>query len=136
MFVYRQTQKPAHTSVSVLMVRWDGEDTETPKADTDTLEHLLRERYGYTIHRYNITSCARASLKLGVRIRSFLESQRPEHLLVVYYAGRSVLGTDNELYWTRCVLLLFYLLPSIPLCVMTSGLTRHDCVLIESSWMQ
>lgn len=136
MFICRQTQKPTHTSVSVLMVRWDGEGTETPEADTDTLEHLLRERYGYTIHRYNITSCARASLKLGVRIRSFLESQGPEHLLIVYYAGRSVLGTDNELYWTRCVSLLFRLLPSIPLRATAIGVAWHDHVLIESSWMQ
>lgn len=136
MCIYRQTQKPAHTSVSVLMLRWDGEGTETPKADTDTLEHLLRERYGYTIHRYSITAGARASLKLGVRIRSFLESQGPEHLLIVYYAGCSVLGTDNELYWTRCVSLLFCLLPSVLLRATAIGASWHRHILIESLWMQ
>ncbi|KXJ90784.1 hypothetical protein Micbo1qcDRAFT_135059 [Microdochium bolleyi] len=107
MLICRQTQKPLHTKASVLILQWegyggDGDATGTPAADVRALEHVLHERYRYSTHRYSIPSAAgsRSSLKLGVRVRSFLEEQGPDHLLIVVYAGHSGLDPDGEVHWT------------------------------------
>jgi hypothetical protein len=39
------------------------------------------------------------SIKLGVQMASFLEHARPNHLLIIYYAGYGYVGADNQLYW-------------------------------------
>lgn len=113
MLICRQAQKPPHAKVSVLTLRWErggdgggGEDAVTPEDDVLALEHLLRERYRYTTHRYSIPSAAgsRSSLKLGISIRSFLESQGPEHLLIMFYAGHSCLDANGDICWARWVL--------------------------------
>ena len=42
MYIYNQTLKPQHRSVSVLMLRW--EDDTSVEADLDALEKVFRER--------------------------------------------------------------------------------------------
>ncbi|KAI0386891.1 hypothetical protein F5Y04DRAFT_73478 [Hypomontagnella monticulosa] len=97
MLIYRQTQKSPYTKTSVLILRWE-EDNAVEQELTD-LDHVLRERYNYRTERFNIPTIANPSVKLGVRMASFLENAAPDHLLIIYYAGYGYVGADNQLYW-------------------------------------
>ena len=97
MLIQRQTQKYLYTSVSVLMLRWDEDTSVDP--DLAALERVFRERYNYHTDKWLIPTVANPSIKLGVQMASFLDSARPEHLLVVCYAGHGYVDADNQLYW-------------------------------------
>ncbi|KAI1862619.1 uncharacterized protein JN550_010144 [Neoarthrinium moseri] len=97
MLIYRQSQKSPYSNVSVLILRW--EDDGPPDPELAALEQVLDERYNYRIERWNIPTKTNPSLKLGVRMSTFLERQGPDHLLIVYYAGHSYVGVDNQLFW-------------------------------------
>ncbi|KAJ3560538.1 hypothetical protein NPX13_g9267 [Xylaria arbuscula] len=97
MLIYRQSQRSPHTQVSVLLLRWE-DDTAT-ELDLVALEQVLRERYTYGTDRWVIPAIPNASMKLGVRLTSFLESASPDHLLIIHYAGHSFVATDKQLYW-------------------------------------
>ncbi|KAK4121041.1 hypothetical protein N657DRAFT_683158 [Parathielavia appendiculata] len=96
-YIQQQTLKPKHTSVSVLMLRWE-EDTSV-EPDLLALENVFRERYHYHTEKWAIPTVPNPSIKLGVQMASFLENARPDHLLVIYYAGHGYVGPDNQLYW-------------------------------------
>ncbi|KAK4444869.1 zinc finger Y-chromosomal protein 1 [Podospora aff. communis PSN243] len=97
MHIYQQTLKSSHTTVSVLMLRW--EEDESVEPDLLALEKVFMERYNYQTDKWTIPSVPNPSIKLGVQIASFLDNARPDHLLIIYYAGHGYLGTDNQLYW-------------------------------------
>ncbi len=97
MLIYRQTQKCPYASVSVLLLRWE-EDTSVEN-DLVALEKVFRERYNYHTDKWQIPTVPNPSIKLGVQMASFLENAHPDHLLIVYYAGHSYIGPDNQLYW-------------------------------------
>ncbi|KAK3301448.1 uncharacterized protein B0H64DRAFT_335148 [Chaetomium fimeti] len=95
--IQQQTLRPKHTSVSVLMLRWE-EDTSV-EPDLLALEQVFRERYHYHTDKWAIPTVPNPSVKLGVRMASFLDNARPDHLLIIYYAGHGYVGPDNQLYW-------------------------------------
>ncbi|KAL2128385.1 hypothetical protein VTI74DRAFT_9255 [Chaetomium olivicolor] len=95
--IQQLTLKPKHTSVSVLMLRWE-EDSSVEK-DLLALEKVFRERYNYHTDKWAIPTVANPSIKLGVQMASFLDNARPDHLLIIYYAGHGYVGPDNQLYW-------------------------------------
>lgn len=97
MHIYQQTLKTQHTSVSVLMLRWE-EDTSV-EPDLLALEKVFRERYNYHTEKWAIPTVLNPSIKLGVQMASFLENAGPDHLLIIYYAGHGYVGPDNQLYW-------------------------------------
>ncbi|KAB5577532.1 hypothetical protein GE09DRAFT_1051735 [Coniochaeta sp. 2T2.1] len=97
MLIHRQTQKYPYSSVSVLMLRW--EEDASVENDLLALEKVFREKYNYHTDKWQIPTVPNPSIKLGVQMASFLENARPDHLLIVYYAGYGYLGTDNQLYW-------------------------------------
>ncbi|KAK0719496.1 hypothetical protein B0H67DRAFT_154049 [Lasiosphaeris hirsuta] len=97
MHIYQQTLKSQHTNVSVLLLRWD-EDTSV-EPDLLALEKVFRERYNYHTDKWAIPTVPNPSIKLGARIASFLENARPDHLLIIYYAGHGYVGPDNQLLW-------------------------------------
>lgn len=104
MLIYRQSQKSPYTNVSVLILRWEEEKNETANhanQELAALEQVFRERYNYRTERWVIPAKSNASVKLGIRIQSFLERQSPDHLLVVYYAGHAYVAMDNQLFWAR-----------------------------------
>ena len=113
--IQQQTLKPKHSSVSVLMLRWE-EDTSVEQ-DLLALERVFRERYHYQTDRWAIPTVPNPSTKLGVRMASFLDNARPDHLLVIYYAGHGYVGPDNQLFWARWVA------PGVPVRAVLSGLT-------------
>lgn len=102
MYIQQQTLKPKHSGVSVLMLRWE-EDTAV-EPDLAALEKVFRERYHYQVDKWAIPTVPNPSVKLGVQMASFLESARPDHLLIIYYAGHGFVGQDNKLYWAWYVL--------------------------------
>ncbi|AEO62234.1 uncharacterized protein THITE_2106180 [Thermothielavioides terrestris NRRL 8126] len=95
--IQQQTLRPKHTSVSVLMLRWE-EDTSVEQ-DLLALEKVFRERYHYHTVKWAIPTVPNPSTKLGIQIASFLDNARPDHLLIIYYAGHGYVGPDNQLYW-------------------------------------
>jgi hypothetical protein len=105
MLIYRQSQISPYSNASVLILRWEEEndDKEDAAADQDLVafEQVLRERYNYPTERWDIPTVPNASVKLGVKLQSFLERQAPNHLLIVYYAGYAYAGVDSQLVWAR-----------------------------------
>lgn len=97
MHIYQQTLKSQHTNVSVLLLRWD-EDTSV-EPDLLALEKVFRERYNYHTDKWAIPTVPNPSIKLGAQIVSFVENARPDHLLIIYYAGHGYVGPDNQLFW-------------------------------------
>ncbi|CAP72575.1 uncharacterized protein PODANS_2_70 [Podospora anserina S mat+] len=97
MHIHQQTLKPQHTSVSVLMLRW--EDDTSVEQDLLALEKVFIERYNYHTDKWAIPTVPNPSIKLGVQMASFLDNARPDHLLIIYYAGHGYVGSDNQLYW-------------------------------------
>ncbi|KAI1438356.1 hypothetical protein GGR50DRAFT_704530 [Xylaria sp. CBS 124048] len=97
MLIYRQTRRSHYAKVSVLLLRWD--DDNVTELDLVALERVLRERYNYRTDLWTIPTIPTASVKLAMRMFSFLESAGPDHLLIVHYAGYSYIGSDQELYW-------------------------------------
>ncbi|KAK3325150.1 hypothetical protein B0H66DRAFT_111059 [Apodospora peruviana] len=97
MHIYQQTLKPHHTSVSVLLLRWEEDMSVEP--DLLALENVFQERYKYHTDRWAIPTVPNPSIKLGVQMAAFLENARPDHLLIIYYAGHGFVGPDNQLYW-------------------------------------
>ena len=99
MHIYRQTQKSRYSDVSVLLLRW--EDDVSVEQDLSSLEKVFRERYNYRTERWNIPTTPNPVSKLAAHMAPFLEHARPDHLLIIYYAGHGFIGTDNLLYWAR-----------------------------------
>ncbi|GAW16284.1 hypothetical protein ANO14919_057070 [Xylariales sp. No.14919] len=97
MLIYRQSQRSPYNKVSVLLLRW--EDDTAAELELVALEQVLRERYSYRTDRWVIPAITNASMKLGVRMASFLESAGPDHLLIIHYAGYSFVSSDKQLYW-------------------------------------
>ncbi|KAI1778150.1 hypothetical protein F4818DRAFT_405048 [Hypoxylon cercidicola] len=97
MLIYRQSQKSPYTDVSVLILRW--EEDNAIEHDLVALDQVFRERYNYRTERFNIPTVANPSIKLGVRVASFLEQASPDHLFIIYYAGFGYVGVDSQLYW-------------------------------------
>lgn len=67
--------------------------------DVAALDQLLQNKYNYTTQRWQIPTVPNPSIKLGVQMASFLENARPNHLLIIYYAGYGYLGADGHMYW-------------------------------------
>ncbi|KAI6782681.1 uncharacterized protein J7T54_000824 [Emericellopsis cladophorae] len=97
MLIQRQTERPPYREVSVLLLKWD--DDNSSDEETTVLESVLRNTYHYHTQRWEIPSCPNPSIKLGVQIASFLENPRPDHLLIIHYAGHGFVGQDGQFYW-------------------------------------
>ncbi|KAI0142226.1 hypothetical protein GGR57DRAFT_393998 [Xylariaceae sp. FL1272] len=97
MLIQRQSQKPSYENVSVLLLSW--EDDNAAEQDILALEQVFRERYKYRTEKYTIPAVPNASVKLGVRVASFLEPAGPDTLLIVHYAGYAFVGSDKQMYW-------------------------------------
>jgi len=97
MLIQRQTERPPYSEVSVLLLKWEG-DTSSDE-ETTVLESVLRNTYHFHTQRWEIPSCPNPSIKLGVQIASFLENPRPDHLLIIHYAGHGFVGQDGQFYW-------------------------------------
>ncbi|KAG5948942.1 hypothetical protein E4U53_006091 [Claviceps sorghi] len=97
MLIQRQTERPPYSHVSVLLLSWD----DDPSVDEDlaAFEAILHNKYNYVTHRWQIPTVPNPSIKLGVQMASFLETARPSHLLIIYYAGHGFVGGDGHLYW-------------------------------------
>ena len=96
MLIKRQTERPSYSDVSVLLLRW--EDDESVEEDLSSLEKVFRS-YNYDTQQWKIPTVPNPSIKLGVQMASFLENARPDHLLIIYYAGYGYVGSDSQLYW-------------------------------------
>ncbi|KAH7121339.1 hypothetical protein EDB81DRAFT_228235 [Dactylonectria macrodidyma] len=97
MLIQRQTERPSYTDVSVLLLRW--EEDESVDEDLFALERVFQKQYNFRTERWNIPTVANPSIKLGVQMASFLEHARANHLLIIYYAGHGYAGADGQLFW-------------------------------------
>jgi hypothetical protein len=97
MLIQRQTERMTYSNVSVLLLRW--EDDVSVDSDLAELETVLQKQYNYSTQRWHIPTVPNPSIKLGVQMASFLEHARPNHLLIIYYAGHGYVGSDGQLFW-------------------------------------
>ncbi|GAB0132930.1 hypothetical protein EsDP_00001350 [Epichloe bromicola] len=97
MLIQRQTERLPYGDVSVLLLSW--EEDRSVDEDITAFENILHNKYNYVTHRWQIPTVPNPSIKLGVQMASFLENARPNHLLVIYYAGHGYLGGEGHLYW-------------------------------------
>lgn len=98
MLIYAQANRSPYTSVTVLMLRW--EDDMSVEPDLMLLQKVFRERFNFRTETWCIPSCPNPSVKLTMQMASHIEYARPDHLLVVYYAGYGFIGSDHNLYWS------------------------------------
>ncbi|CAN8105793.1 unnamed protein product [Discula destructiva] len=98
MHIYGKMQRPPrYKNVSVLLLRWE-EDTAA-QHELVELEKTFRERYNYHTEKWSIPTVPNPSIKLNVQMAPFIEHAGSDHLLIVYYAGHSYVGSDKQLYW-------------------------------------
>jgi len=97
MLIYAQANRSLYTSVSVLLLRW--EDDLSVEQDLLQLQKVFRERFNYRTESWSIPSCPNPSIKLTMQMAQLIEHARPDHLLIVYYAGYGFVGSDHNLYW-------------------------------------
>lgn len=97
MLIQRQTERHPYTDVSVLLLRW--EEDESVDEDLAALEQVFQKQYKFRTERWHIPTVANPSIKLGVQMASFLEHARANQLLIIYYAGHGYVGSDGQLYW-------------------------------------
>ncbi|KAF4629681.1 hypothetical protein G7Y89_g8464 [Cudoniella acicularis] len=97
MLIYAQANRSPYTSVSVLLLRW--EDDLTVEPDLMLLQKVFRERFNFRTETWSIPSCPNPSVKLTMQMAQHIEYARSDHLLIVYYAGHSFVGSDHNLYW-------------------------------------
>ncbi|CAF3437262.1 unnamed protein product [Fusarium graminearum] len=97
MLIQRQTERHPYTDVSVLLLRW--EDDESVDEDLTALEQVLQKQYKYRTEKWHIPTVPDLSKKLGVQMASFLEHAKPNHLLIIYYAGHGYVSSDGQLFW-------------------------------------
>ncbi|KAM0236768.1 hypothetical protein ACHAPO_004809 [Fusarium lateritium] len=97
MLIQRQTERHPYTDVSVLLLRW--EDDETVDEDLVALEQVLQKQYKYRTEKWHIPTVPNPSIKLGVQMASFLEHAKANHLLIIYYAGHGYVSSDGQLFW-------------------------------------
>lgn len=97
MLIQRQTERPPYTDVSVLLLRWEEDDSVDE--DLVALEQVFQKQYNFRTERWHIPTVPNPSIKLGVQMASFLEHARANHLLIIYYAGHGYAGADGQLFW-------------------------------------
>lgn len=97
MLIQRQTERPPYTDVSVLLVSW--QDNSATHDDLVALEQTFQKHYNFGTQRWEIPTVPNPSIKLGIQLASFLENARPNHLLIIYYAGHGFVSPDGQLYW-------------------------------------
>ncbi|WZH43151.1 hypothetical protein QYS62_004153 [Fusarium acuminatum] len=97
MLIQRQTERHPYTDVSVLLLRW--EEDESVDEDLVTLEQVLQKQYRYRTEKWHIPTVPNPSIKLGVQMASFLDNAKANHLLIIYYAGHGYVSSDGQLFW-------------------------------------
>lgn len=102
MYIYgKMERRSRYKKVSVLLLRW--EEDVAQEGEVSEIEKVLDGRYGYHIEKWTIPTCPNPTLKLSVQMGSFIDQAGSDHLLIIYYAGHSYVGPDNQVYWARCV---------------------------------
>lgn len=97
MLIYRQASQSVYKDVTVLMLRWEEDTTVEP--ELLALEKVFQERYNYKTDVWTIPTCPNPSIKLGVYMSRILHDARPDHLLIIYYAGHGYVDSNSQLYW-------------------------------------
>ncbi|KAK5994887.1 hypothetical protein PT974_03274 [Cladobotryum mycophilum] len=97
MLIQRQTERLPYSDVSVLLLSW--EEDQTVHEDLIAFEQVMQKQYNFNTQRWQIPTVPNPSIKLGVQMASFLENVRPNHLLIIYYAGYGYASSDGQLYW-------------------------------------
>ncbi|KAH7313842.1 hypothetical protein B0I35DRAFT_355732 [Stachybotrys elegans] len=97
MLIQRQAERSPYSDVSVLLLRW--EEDQSVDEDLANLDQVLQSQYNFNTQRWHIPTVPNPSIKLGVQMAQFLEHGRPNHLLIIYYAGYGYVSSDGQLYW-------------------------------------
>jgi len=97
MLIYAQANRSPYSTVSVLLLRW--EDDPSHEEDLQSLEGVFRNRFNYHTESWAIPTGGNPFSKLAAQMAQHIQYARPDHLLIVYYAGYGFVGSDHNLYW-------------------------------------
>jgi len=97
MLIYAQANRSPYSTVSVLLLRW--EDDTTHEEDLLSLEGVFRDRFNYQTESWAIPTGGNSFSKLAAQMAQQIQNARPDHLLIVYYAGYGFVASDHNLYW-------------------------------------
>lgn len=97
MLIYAQANRASYASASVLLLRW--EDDTSVTADVQALHAVLQDRFNFRTTHWSIPTCPNPLAKLTLQLAQQIDFARPDHLLIIYYAGYGFVGSDSHLYW-------------------------------------
>lgn len=108
MYMYgKMPRRPRYKKVSVVLLRWD--EDAAAQHELAEVADVFRKKYNYHTEMWSIPNGLNPSIKLNVQMAPFIEHAATDHLLIVYYAGYSYVGSDKQLYWARYVAPSFFL---------------------------
>lgn len=97
MLIQRQMERPSYAEASVLLLRW--EEDESTEQELAALEKVFQTNYHYRTQQWLIPTVPNPSAKLSAQVAQFLDTAKPNNLLIIYYAGHGLVGSDGQLYW-------------------------------------
>lgn len=92
-----QENKLPYNAVNVLLLRW--EDDIDSDNDLQALKKMFAERYNYNTDTFTLPTSEDAESKLSSEITKHIENTTQGTLLVIYYTGHTMIGSEKELYW-------------------------------------
>jgi len=83
-----------YPQVHVLLLLWEADDLGV-KEEIKTLRHVFRDRFNFEIQSYEIPS-TKPDKALKRRIFDFLDFDKNDKLLIVYYGGHARMGLHSN----------------------------------------
>ncbi|OTA63161.1 hypothetical protein K449DRAFT_443657 [Hypoxylon sp. EC38] len=90
------SRRVTYSDVHVLMFSWAENDIPNLRREITRLESIFRDGYGYNTRQVTIP-VSKADFRVRKVVDSFIEeNDKPDNLLIVYYAGHARLGTYKD----------------------------------------
>jgi hypothetical protein len=94
-----------YSAVEVLMVCWKDSAQKQFKEQLKSLAKVL-SAYNFHVMEYEIES-KRPQQTFSARLLSFLDHDKPNTLLIIYYGGHGLNNKDKDCIWLRLVSNIF-----------------------------
>jgi hypothetical protein len=100
MFFKQRSEQSPHSSVSALLLQWEGDDDVSRPGEQDELEQVLRDKLMWKTERWTLPAVDPAA-QLGEKLAQFFANAQTDHLRVVHYAGSSSISSENQLFFVQ-----------------------------------
>jgi hypothetical protein len=99
-FFQERSERPTHSAVAVLFLRWDMPQMAVHRAEKAALEAVLRGQLRWETEDWAIPITGDASPRLVARLASLFASRGADALCVVYYQGYSRVEAGDKVFLT------------------------------------